>query len=233
MTPQLLLDQFGNYVIQCCLSMGSNQFIFDAMVDNMTTIASGRFGARAMRTCLDSKYTTKRQQKYVSASIISHAHELVASSNGSILVTWLLDSSLADRYQLLVAKLSGNFADLCKNKIASATIIKLASQTIDKEARSIVLGELSTVHSLKIILYDLLVGTPALTRIIASIVNSNEQEKFARQIKSVLDGLRDINWSHSSIKRLADEVKIILGGVSRSNDSFAKTSYMIATPVGF
>jgi hypothetical protein len=62
--PALLLDQFGNYVVQCCLALGPeiNQFIFDAIVDNCWDIAQGRFGARAVRATLESPHVTKRQQ---------------------------------------------------------------------------------------------------------------------------------------------------------------------------
>ncbi|CAO3662070.1 unnamed protein product [Rhizopus microsporus] len=62
--PALLLDQFGNYVVQCCLSLGplQNQFIFDAIVDSCWEIAQGRFGARAVRATLESPHVTKRQQ---------------------------------------------------------------------------------------------------------------------------------------------------------------------------
>lgn len=62
--PSLLLDQFGNYAVQCCLGMGScsNQFIFDAMVEKQHYIAQGRFGARAMRGILDSDLVTDDQR---------------------------------------------------------------------------------------------------------------------------------------------------------------------------
>lgn len=62
--PALLLDQFGNYVVQCCLGLGPNrnQFIFDAIVDSCWEIAQGRFGARAVRATLESPHVTKRQQ---------------------------------------------------------------------------------------------------------------------------------------------------------------------------
>lgn len=67
----LLLDQFGNYVVQCCLRMGPsrNQYIFDAIVDKCWEIGQGRFGARAVRAILENPIVTKdqqvRDQKYV------------------------------------------------------------------------------------------------------------------------------------------------------------------------
>lgn len=62
--PPLLLDQFGNYAVQCCLRLGdgNNQFIFDAMVEKLLNIAQGRFGARAMRGILENQHVTANQQ---------------------------------------------------------------------------------------------------------------------------------------------------------------------------
>ena len=62
--PALLLDKFGNYVVQCYLTLGpsQNQFIFDAIVDSCWEIAQGRFGARAVRATLECPHVTKRQQ---------------------------------------------------------------------------------------------------------------------------------------------------------------------------
>lgn len=61
--PPLLLDQFGNYVVQCCLRMhGDTQFIMNAIVDRFVHIAQGRFGARAMRGILEGTLITPAQQ---------------------------------------------------------------------------------------------------------------------------------------------------------------------------
>jgi hypothetical protein len=63
--PPLLLDQFGNYAVQCCLNLGEPdriQFIMDAMVEKLMTIAQGRFGARAMRGILENENVSIDQQ---------------------------------------------------------------------------------------------------------------------------------------------------------------------------
>jgi hypothetical protein len=63
--PSLLLDQFGNYAVQCCLNLGDPdriQFILDAIVEKLMTIAQGRFGARAMRGILENENVTLEQQ---------------------------------------------------------------------------------------------------------------------------------------------------------------------------
>jgi hypothetical protein len=129
-TPPLLLDQFGNYVIQCCLRLGThrNQFVFDAMHKKCVEVGHGRFGARAMRTCLESQYTTKRQQKHVAISIVQNAVQLCTNPNGAILVTWLLDSSsLPGRYRVLAPKLAPHLSELCIHKLASSTMLKLGN----------------------------------------------------------------------------------------------------------
>jgi hypothetical protein len=90
--PALLLDQFGNYVVQCLLKVGShrNGFIFDAMNAKCSDIARSRFGARAIRACLESPYVSKSQQKLVASAIVQNAKLLVTHQNGAILITWLL-----------------------------------------------------------------------------------------------------------------------------------------------
>lgn len=62
--PPLLLDQFGNYAVQCCLRLSDNntQYIFDAMVEKLMNIAQGRFGARSMRGILEGEYVTDDQK---------------------------------------------------------------------------------------------------------------------------------------------------------------------------
>ncbi|KAI7902078.1 uncharacterized protein BX663DRAFT_511676 [Cokeromyces recurvatus] len=93
--PLLLLDQFGNYVVQCCLRKGPkyNQYIFDAIVDKCWEIGQGRFGSRAVRSILENPIVTKDQQIYVAAAIMQNALFLSTNANGTILLNWLLDTS--------------------------------------------------------------------------------------------------------------------------------------------
>lgn len=129
-TPPLLLDQFGNYVVQCCLRLGEerNQFVFDAMAAKCLELGQGRFGARAMRACLESSYTTKKQQKEVAHAIIYYAVQLSMNANGSILITWLLElSSLPGRYKLIAEKLVTHIGLLSSNKLSAPSIMKIGT----------------------------------------------------------------------------------------------------------
>ncbi|KAH9913774.1 armadillo-type protein, partial [Fomitopsis serialis] len=90
--PPLLLDQFGNYVVQCCLRFGApaTNFVFDAMVGRLWEIAQGRFGARSMRACLESSNITASQQRRITTAIILNLIPLATNPNGALLLTWLL-----------------------------------------------------------------------------------------------------------------------------------------------
>lgn len=95
-------------------------------------IASGRFGARSMRTCLEHANTTRLQHKRVATVIILNSVLLSANANGALLLTWLLDTSnLPGRFRLLATRLAPHLAQLCPHKVASTTILKLINQKVD------------------------------------------------------------------------------------------------------
>lgn len=126
----LLLDQFGNYVIQCCLRLGShsNQFVFDSIAEKIWDIGQGRFGARASKACLESQYANQNQQKQVSLAVVQNCVQLAMNANGSILVTWLMDSSsLPGRYRVIAPVMLPQLVILACHKLASQSLIKLGT----------------------------------------------------------------------------------------------------------
>ena len=62
--PPLMCDSLGNYVCAGTLRFGPpwNEYVYDAMIDRLWDIAQNRFGARCMRTCLESPHTTLYQR---------------------------------------------------------------------------------------------------------------------------------------------------------------------------
>ncbi|KAJ3327209.1 hypothetical protein HDU76_012209 [Blyttiomyces sp. JEL0837] len=218
-TPPLLLDQFGNYVIQCCLRLGTqrNQFIFDAMHTKCWEIGQGRFGARAMRACLESQYTTKRQQKHVAIAIVQNAVQLVSNPNGALLVTWLLDtSSLPGRYRVLAPKLAPHVPALCTHKLASATILKMVNQRTELDARDVIMKEIfyRDDNSLKEILMDQVHGVSVIQKILASgCITAEERVRLADRVRSVVTRMPEVKDSHVGYKRLLDELAIIPSGL--------------------
>ncbi|KAJ1816660.1 hypothetical protein LPJ56_004242, partial [Coemansia sp. RSA 2599] len=154
-TPQLLLDQLGNYVVQCCLKFGapanddegdvsaSNQFAYDAIHARCLEIAQGRFGARAIRTCLDSPHVSKLQQKLVAVSLVTNAVSLATNANGHLLMNWLLDSSkLSGRFRVLAHQLAPHLRYLATHKLGASTISKLVDQSSEPDARDLILNTL-------------------------------------------------------------------------------------------
>jgi len=62
--PPLMCDSLGNYVCAGTLRFGEpfSDYVFDAMIDRMWDIAQNRFGARCMRTCLESPHASLYQR---------------------------------------------------------------------------------------------------------------------------------------------------------------------------
>lgn len=150
---KLFNDQFGNYVLQGCLKFGTpfNDFIFETVLDNFLEISFGRFGARSIRTILETanenNIVSKEQILLVAGLIVQYANELVVNSNGSLLITWFLDtynsnSSSDDRFKLLSAKLLPNLEQLCCHKLANLTILKILNNRMDYFLKQLIMDEI-------------------------------------------------------------------------------------------
>ncbi|EDO17904.1 hypothetical protein Kpol_1010p19 [Vanderwaltozyma polyspora DSM 70294] len=141
-TP-LFNDQFGNYVIQCVLKFGFpwNNFIFENIVNNFWIIAQNRYGSRAVRACLEAhEIVTHEQTIVLSAIIILFAEYLTTNCNGTLLVTWFLDTcTLPDRHRILTEKLVPDIVELCCHRLASLTILKILSFRGDDAPRNLIL----------------------------------------------------------------------------------------------
>lgn len=132
-TPALMMDPFGNYVVQGCLKLGShrNQFIFDTMFLRCLEIGQGKFGARAMRACLESQHATEKQQRLVSLAVFENALALITNPNGILLLHWIVDSNIAERYRDLIPKILPKISLLCNQKLAHVVLLKILNQTFD------------------------------------------------------------------------------------------------------
>ncbi|CAG8468898.1 1486_t:CDS:10 [Paraglomus brasilianum] len=225
-TPPLLLDQFGNYVVQCCLRLGPsrNQFIFDAMVDRCWEIAQGRFGARAMRACLESQHVTKKQQKQVAIAIVMNAVSLSTNPNGALLLTWLLDTSqFPGRYRILSPKLAPHLAHLCTHKLASLTVLKIINQRHETDARDLTISNLffsANDQVLEEVLSDQVHGVGVVQKVLASpYVEQAEKQRLAEKVKLVLGKLKV--QQVQGYKRLLEELGMVsdpsLNGASMSS----------------
>lgn len=210
----LFLDQYGNYVLQCCLRFGSswNNFIFEAMVSRMWDIAQGRFGARAMRACLESHHATKDQQKLVAAAIVLHSPQLATSANGALLLTWFLDTcTFPSRRVALATRLAPHLVHLCTHKVAYLTLLKLLNQRNELEARDIILQPLFFSENngmLEAILKDQALGAGVIFKILT--VPYGDEKLRLSLIPNVRNVLSRLKVSPAQgYKRLMDEVGLL------------------------
>lgn len=209
--PPLLLDQFGNYVIQCCLRFGgpANDFIFDAMVDRMWEVAQGRFGARSMRACLESSYITINQQRRVATAVILNSIPLATNPNGALLLTWLLDTSgFPSRYNLLAPRFTPHLSHLCTHKLASLTVLRIINQKIEPQASSQIVEVLFNSpgdHVLNDVLGDQVNGVSVVHKVLTSaFVDPMHKQRYIEATKRVLIELKVT--ATQAYRRLIEEV---------------------------
>ncbi len=192
--PPLLLDQFGNYVVQRLIPFGSPHadFIFEAMVDRCWEVAQGRFGSRSMRACLETPKLPKYHIKQVALAIVLNSVPLATSQNGALLVTWLLDTaSLPGRFRLLAPRFAPHLANLCTHKLASQTVLRILSQKVDPEASRQLLRALfdaNRPHLLEEILVDQVHGSQFVTKLFAEsgVLDGEERRIFGEEVKRLL-----------------------------------------------
>ncbi|KAI7869543.1 hypothetical protein BDF14DRAFT_1782486 [Spinellus fusiger] len=187
--PLLLLDQFGNYVVQCSLRMGPerNQYIFDAIVDKCWEIGQGRFGARAVRAILDNPCVTKEQQVYAAAAIVQNAVLLTTNTNGALLLLWLLDTSeLPGRYRVLCPRLLPYLTKLCTHKLGSMTVFKVISQRQEPDASQLLLNAIfNDPVLLDDVLKDQMHGVGLVQKIIG-LSHLDKRQQIVSQVKEAL-----------------------------------------------
>ena len=210
-TVPLLLDQYGNYVVQGCLKFGRpySDFVFETMMSRMWEIAQGRYGARAMRTCLESHHTTRNQQRMMAACIALHSVQLSTNSNGALVLTWFLDCcTFPQRRTVLANLLTPHLVYLCTHKVAYMTILKIVNQKSEPEARDTILKALffsPNDQILEAILKDPSSGATLIFKVLTTpCFDEPMRSQVVETVKSLLVKIQ----AHPSqgYKRLMDEV---------------------------
>lgn len=228
-TVALFLDQYGNYVLQCCLKFGSpwNNFIFETMISRLWDIAQGRFGARAMRACLESHHATKDQQRLLASAIAIHSVQLATNANGALLLTWFLDTCTFPRRRVVLApRLVPHLVHLCTHKVAYLTVLKVINQRNEPEARDIILQALffsENDQTLEEILGDQTCGATLIFKILTSpFFDENLRSDVVQNVRNVLCRLKAS--PSQGYKRLMDEVGLSarVGRGDRDNQSLSR-----------
>ncbi|KAB5558210.1 hypothetical protein GE09DRAFT_963613 [Coniochaeta sp. 2T2.1] len=216
-TTPLFLDQFGNYVLQGCLKFGSpyNDFIFEAMMGKMWEIAQGRFGARAMRACVESHHATKDQQRMLAAAIATQSVQLATNANAALLLTWFLDTcTFPMRRTVLAPQLVPYLVYLCTHKVAYLTTLKVINQKTEPEARDMLLKALffsPNNEVLEAILSDPNSGATFIFKVLTTpFFDESIRSQVVENVKAVL--VRIKASPNSGYKRLMDEVGLSTRG---------------------
>ncbi|KAL6891426.1 hypothetical protein HDV57DRAFT_297404 [Trichoderma longibrachiatum] len=210
-TVPLFLDQYGNYVLQGCLKFGApyNDFIFETMLARMWEISQGRYGARAMRACLESHHSTKDQQRMLAAAIALHSVQLATNANGALLLTWFLDTcTFANRRHVLSPRLIPYLVPLCTHKVAYLTVLKVINQKNETEARDNILKRLffsPNDQVLEAILSDQACGATFIFKVLTTpFFEETMRHDVTENVKKVL--VRIKAQANQGYKRLMDEV---------------------------
>ena len=216
-TVALFLDQYGNYVLQGCLRFGypHNNFIFETMLSRMWEIAQGRFGARAMRACLESHHATNGQKRMLAAAIVLHSVQLATNTNGALLLTWFLDTcTFPHRRAALAPRLVPHLVHLCTHKVAYLTVLKVINQRNELEARDTVLQALffsEDDKALEDILSDQVSGATLIFKVLTTpCFDESQRNDVLQKVRNVL--LRLKVSASQGYKRLMDEVGLSAKG---------------------
>jgi protein JSN1 len=210
-TVALFLDQYGNYVLQCCLRFGTpyNDYVFETMLGRMWEISQGRFGSRAMRACLESHHANKTQQRMLAAAIALHSVQLATNANGALLLTWFLDTcNFPKRRTVLAPHLVPHLVHLCTHKVAYLTVLKVINQKNEPEARDIILKALFLSPGDKVledILKDHQCGATLIFKVLTTpFFDESMRPEVVTNVRNVLLKLKAT--PSQGYKRLMDEV---------------------------
>ncbi|KAJ5674255.1 hypothetical protein N7462_009694 [Penicillium macrosclerotiorum] len=234
-TVSLFLDQYGNYVLQCCLRFGTpfNDFIFETMLSRMWEVSQGRFGARAMRACLESHHASKDQQRALAAAIALHSVQLATNANGALLLTWFLDTcTFPHRRTVLAPRLVPHLVHLCTHKVAYLTVLKVINQRNEPEARDIVLKALFFSPGdevLEKILSDQTSGATLIFKVLTTpFFDESMRSEVVKNVSKVLTKLKAS--PSQGYKRLMDEVGLSSRGNGREHHGREHGASHASTP---
>jgi hypothetical protein len=122
---RLCIDSNGNHVIQRALQFMKpeyNQFVFDAVSKECTTVGTHRHGCCVLQRCLDA--ADDQQKREVIAQVEKQAMKLMQDPYGNYVVQYVLDSCTADEAYGVIVKPLGNVYELSVQKFSSNVIEK-------------------------------------------------------------------------------------------------------------
>ncbi|DAZ93606.1 TPA: hypothetical protein N0F65_003656 [Lagenidium giganteum] len=122
---RLCIDSNGNHVIQRALQYMKpeyNQFVFDAVSRECTTVGTHRHGCCVLQRCLDA--ASPEQKRNVIAQVEKQAMKLMQDPYGNYVVQYVLDSCTPDEALGVISKPLGHIFELSVQKFSSNVIEK-------------------------------------------------------------------------------------------------------------
>lgn len=229
----LLNDQFGNYVIQEVLKFGStwNGFIFETILANFWTVAHNRYGARAVRACLEANDVITPEHTLVVASVIVlYSEYLFTDNNGTLLITWLLDTcEFSEKYLNVTKHILPSITELCCHKLGSLTVLKILHSRGNEVPRKLILDailEHDDLKNLEKILLDDNWGHIFMYKLLSSRLYEGEAKNYiVEKVRHVLLELKPAHPYH----RLMEEVGLV--SINTPNQQHSRNlSHQLNTP---
>lgn len=134
---RLCIDSNGNHVIQRALQFMKpeyNQFVFDAVCKECTTVGTHRHGCCVLQRCLDA--ANKQQKAEVIAQVEKQAMKLMQDPYGNYVVQYVLDSCTAEEAYGVIVKPLGNIFELSVQKFSSNVIEKCLEKAPERVRQS-------------------------------------------------------------------------------------------------
>lgn len=136
-TVRLCIDSNGNHVIQRALqhmAPNDNQFVFDAIARECTTVGTHRHGCCVLQRCLDA--ANRVQKVEVIRQVENHAMKLMQDPYGNYVVQYVLDSCSPQESAGVIQKPLGHIFELSIQKFSSNVIEKCLEKASTKVKES-------------------------------------------------------------------------------------------------
>ncbi|KAJ0396975.1 hypothetical protein P43SY_008637 [Pythium insidiosum] len=142
---RLCIDSNGNHVVQRalqCLRAEHNQFVFDAVSQECTTVGTHRHGCCVLQRCLDA--ANDAQRRAVIAQVERHAMKLMQDPYGNYVVQYVLDACAPEEalgvmraplghvVELSVQKFSSNVMEKCLEKAPAELLARYLDELMGK-----------------------------------------------------------------------------------------------------
>ncbi|RLN27463.1 hypothetical protein BBJ28_00019369 [Nothophytophthora sp. Chile5] len=151
---RLCIDSNGNHVIQRALQFMRpeyNQFVFDAVCKECTTVGTHRHGCCVLQRCLDA--ANKTQKAEVIEQVERQAMKLMQDPYGNYVVQYVLDSCTAEEAFGVILKPLGHIFELSVQKFSSNVIEKCLEKAPER-VRQKYIAEITSCPKMNKMLQD-------------------------------------------------------------------------------